>query len=61
MTFDVGVTPTAHRRTGMVAAGSFGGARLSGKVLDGGNDWQTLRADGALTLDVRGGVRDRRR
>jgi hypothetical protein len=29
------------------------GERLSGEVLDGGNDWQTVRPDGATTLNVR--------
>ncbi len=52
-TYDLAVTPMTHRKVGMVAAGTFAGARLSGEVLDGGNDWQCLRADGALTLDVR--------
>ena len=33
--------------------GSFEGERLSGEVLDGGNDWQSVRQDGATTLDVR--------
>jgi hypothetical protein len=49
----VGATPSAHRRVGVVLGGAFEGERLSGTVLDGGNDWQTLRADAALTLDVR--------
>jgi len=49
----VGATSGAHRRVGMVFGGSFGGERMSGEVLDGGNDWQTLRSDGSLTLDVR--------
>jgi hypothetical protein len=29
------------------------GERLSGEVLDGVNDWQTVRPDGATTLNVR--------
>ncbi len=37
----------------MVPGGVFEGERLSGVVLDGGSDWQTVRADGATTLDVR--------
>jgi hypothetical protein len=36
-----------------VPGGSFVGDRLSGEVLDGGSDWQTVRRDGATTLDVR--------
>jgi Protein of unknown function (DUF3237) len=49
----VGGTPGAYRRVGVVAGGSFEGDRLSGEVLDGGSDWQTVRRDGAMTLDVR--------
>ena len=42
-----------QRRVGVVFGGSFAGDRLSGTVLDGGNDWQTLYADGAVILNVR--------
>lgn len=49
----VGATPGAFRRIGPVSGGSFEGERLSGMVLDGGSDWQTVRQDGATTLDVR--------
>src|SRR5882757_6375937 len=49
----VGATPGAFRRIGVVPGGSFDGERLSGEVLDGGSDWQTVRNDGATTLDVR--------
>src|SRR5258705_12589306 len=49
----VGATPGAYRRVGVVFGGSFEGERLSGEVLDGGSDWQTVRGDGATTLDVR--------
>ena len=49
----VGATPGGYRRIGVVPSGSFEGARLSGEVLDGGSDWQTVRTDGATTLDVR--------
>jgi hypothetical protein len=48
-----GRTPNAFRRIGVVPDGQFTGQRLSGVVLDGGSDWQTVRADGATTLDVR--------
>jgi hypothetical protein len=46
-------TPGAARRIGVVTGGSFDGERLSGSVMDGGSDWQTLRADGSVGLDVR--------
>ncbi len=49
----VGATPAAYRRVGVVPGGSFEGERLSGIVLDGGSDWQNVRADGFTTLDVR--------
>ena len=49
----VGATPGAFRRIGVVPGGSFEGERLSGVVLEGGSDWQTVRADGATTLNVR--------
>jgi hypothetical protein len=49
----VGETPGAYRRVGVVTGGSFEGDRLSGKVLDGGSDWQTIRKDGAIVLDVK--------
>ena len=46
-------TPGAGRRIGVVTGGSFDGERLSGTVMDGGSDWQTLKADGSVALDVR--------
>jgi hypothetical protein len=49
----VGATPGSFRRIGVVPGGSFEGERLSGDVLDGGSDWQTVRSDGATTLNVR--------
>ena len=45
--------PGAARRIGVVTGGSFDGERLSGTVMDGGSDWQTLKADGSVALDVR--------
>ena len=48
----VGPTPNGYRRIAIVTGGSFSGEQLSGTVLDGSSDWQTVRAD-ATTLDVR--------
>ena len=48
----LGETPNAYRRVGMVQGGSFEGERLSGEVITG-NDWQTLRKDNCMKLDVR--------
>lgn len=41
------------RRVGPIPGGVFQGERLSGRVLDGGTDWQTLRSDGSVVLDAR--------
>jgi hypothetical protein len=49
----IGATPGSNRRVGVVPGGSFKGERISGEVLEGGSDWQTVRLDGATTLDVR--------
>jgi hypothetical protein len=49
----VGATPGAYRRVGVVTGGSFEGERLSGAVLDGSSDWQTVRNDDSTTLNVR--------
>ena len=49
----VGATPDGYRRIGVVPGGSFEGERLSGEVLDGGKDWQTVRPDGSTRLNVR--------
>lgn len=48
----VGRTPNAFRRIGLVQGGSFVGERLSGEVVSG-NDWQDVRADSCIRLDVR--------
>jgi Protein of unknown function (DUF3237) len=49
----VGATPGVQRRIGIVPGGEFVGERLSGVVLEGGSDWQGVRADGSTSLDVR--------
>ena len=49
----VGATPGPFRRVGVVAGGRFEGERLSGTIIEGGSDWQTVRSDGSTTLDVR--------
>lgn len=43
----------AEQRIGVIPAGHVAGDRLSGVVLPGGSDWQTLRGDGATLLDAR--------
>ena len=49
----VGATPGAYRRVSVVPGASFEGERLSGAVLDGASDWQTVRNDGSTTINVR--------
>lgn len=49
----IGRTPSVDRRVGEITGGTFEGERLRGKLLTGGSDWQTVRDDGAWTLDVR--------
>jgi Protein of unknown function (DUF3237) len=50
--FVVGQTPNGFRRIGVVPGGSFEGDRLSGEILSG-NDWQSVRTDSCIKLDVR--------
>src|SRR5580692_4220762 len=49
----IGATPGYDRRIGEIAGGRFEGERLQGKILSGGSDWQTLRADSTTTINVR--------
>ena len=49
----IGGSESAFRRIGVVPGGVFEGERLSGTVLEGGNDWQTVRADGKVELEVK--------
>ena len=48
----IGQTPNAFRRVGIIQGGSFEGERLSGEVVSG-NDWQAVRTDSCIKLDVR--------
>ena len=41
------------RQVGVIPGGRFTGERLSGRVRDGGSDWQTVRPDGSVLLDCR--------
>src|SRR5947207_15819579 len=49
----IGATPGYDRRIGEIAGGRFEGERLRGKIITGGSDWQSLRSDGAITINVR--------
>ena len=50
---ELGDTPHGRRRVIAITGGSFRGEKLSGRVLAGGADWQTLRGDGVAELDAR--------
>lgn len=41
------------RQVGVIPGGNFAGERLSGRVRDGGSDWQTVRPDGSVLLDCK--------
>jgi hypothetical protein len=49
----IGATPAGFKRVGVIPGGVFEGERLNGVVLEGGSDWQTVRSDGTVHLDVK--------
>jgi len=51
--YDVGATPFGTRHIDMLGPGTFEGPRLRGEVLPGGMDQKLVRADGAMTPNVR--------
>jgi len=50
---ELGDAPLGRRRIIPITGGRIEGARLKGRVLPGGADWQILRADGVADLDAR--------
>jgi hypothetical protein len=52
-TEDIGTTPCGTLSIFPVRGGSFDGDRLRGRVLAGGGDWVTTRADGVIEVDLR--------
>jgi hypothetical protein len=51
---NIGAVPHGTRRTAPLSGGTFEGPRLRGTVLpDGSADWQLLRSDGVLEMDLR--------
>ncbi|TVP72515.1 MAG: DUF3237 domain-containing protein [Rhodobacteraceae bacterium] len=44
------------RRIIPISGGTVAGARISGRLLDLGADWQTIFADGSVELDTRYGI-----
>lgn len=51
--YNVGRTPAADRRIAELSGGYFEGEKLRGRILPSGSDWQALREDAALTINVR--------
>jgi len=49
---DHGMTRAGHRRIIPVVGGTITGA-FTGRILSGGADWQTVRADGSIEVDGR--------
>lgn len=49
----LGDTPYGERRIVNILGGHVDGARLAGRVLPGGADWQIIRRDGVTDLDAR--------
>ena len=50
---NLGHTPYGERRVIGIAGGTVSGAKLTGRVLPGGSDWQIIRADGAADIQAR--------
>ena len=51
---NIGAVPYGTRRTAPLGGGTFEGPRLRGTIVPGGSaDWQLLRPDGVLEMDVR--------
>ena len=50
---DLGRTPYGERRVIGINGGSVRGAKLNGRILPGGADWQIVRSDGAADISAR--------
>jgi hypothetical protein len=50
---NLGHTPYGERRVIGISGGTVRGAKLNGRVLPGGADWQIIRADGAADVQAR--------
>jgi hypothetical protein len=50
---ELGNVPRGRRRIIPIAGGTFAGPHIRGTVLEGGADWQIVRADGLAELDTR--------
>src|SRR5437764_822925 len=49
----LGHTPYGERRVIDIRGGCVSGARLAGRILPGGADWQIIRADGVADIRAR--------
>ena len=49
----LGRTPYGERRIIGILGGTVRGARLNGRILPGGADWQVVRGDGAADIQAR--------
>ncbi len=49
----IGKTPVGDRQIASVPSGYFQGERLNGTILPSGSDWQTVREDSSIMIDVR--------
>jgi hypothetical protein len=56
---EIGLVDGARKRVIPITGGSFEGPRLSGIVVPGGADWQTIRADGVADIFARYTLRER--
>jgi len=50
---DLGQAPFGHRRVVNLLGGTVSGAKLNGRIVPGGADWQVMAADGALDIHAR--------
>jgi hypothetical protein len=50
---EIGAVAAGRRRIVPIQGGSFEGPQVRGRVLNGGADWQIVRADGFTELDTR--------
>jgi hypothetical protein len=50
---DLGAPPFGHRRVVNLLGGTVSGAKLNGRILPGGADWQIMAQDGSLDIHAR--------
>jgi hypothetical protein len=50
---NLGSTPYGERRIIGITGGTVHGAKLQGRILPGGADWQIIRSDGAADIQAR--------